>query len=232
MRLVHPSTPPSDSPSSSTLVEMIWPGQLDLDAHQGDRVVGDELPDHDRCRDKRSGRHQDPVVGPTRKGECERLESSAKRSTMAGRSITKKSVPEGSPLGPRSAPSCSSRSSKKLDSTRTCRRRLTSAPTGCPRWPQCAPQSCAACAQPGQGTRSRDPCRNQPARSHRARWGSSSRALPLSRSSWSPQLVPEGYDAAARSGGASGVARLMHDQQPAPGRRPELPGQRAAGRPA
>lgn len=64
MRLVQPVDTALGPAVTSTLVEMIWPSQLNLDAHQGDRVVGDEVPDHDRCRDEGAGRNQDPVVGP------------------------------------------------------------------------------------------------------------------------------------------------------------------------
>lgn len=105
MHLVRLSKPPSDLPSVSTLVEMIWQGQLDLDTHQDDGVLPDELSDHDRCRHERADRNQDPVVGPTRMGERLPLEVLGEPVHDRRQSITKKSVLEGSSLGPRAVPS-------------------------------------------------------------------------------------------------------------------------------
>ncbi len=54
----------------------------------------------------------------------------ANSSTIRGRSITMKSVDDGSPAGPRSAPSCASNSSKRAAATRTSRRALPQARSG------------------------------------------------------------------------------------------------------
>ena len=121
---------------------LVGPIEVELDAQQHDAAIGDELSDDHRCCGEGATHHQDPIVGSVGVRDWKRVEVVNEFIDDRRQVMTMESVLDGSPFGPRSLPSCRSRSSKNAWSTRTARRLVTVRVWRCLDSQRCARRSC------------------------------------------------------------------------------------------